>query len=134
MICISPPVTWFARLFTFVIAYSFTVTVVMMFGYLVSLSRVVLPTFHWTFIELSYTIVTAFAYFVIAVTHLALTNQDPVSHYDPNKPWDSYPVSYRYSIEYYGFYGGYIAAGVSKFSATNMTHMYPFVYDLVSQK
>lgn len=113
MICISPPVTWFARLFTFVIAYSFAITVIIMFCVLVSMSRVVFPNVHWTFIELCYTIVTSFAYFITAVVHLALTNQDPVSDYDPSRPLSSYPVSYKFSIEYYGFYGGYIAAGVS---------------------
>jgi hypothetical protein len=80
---------------------------------LVSMSREVFPHVHWTFIELCYTIVTSLAYFITSVMHLALTNQDRVNDYDPNRPQNTYPASFRFSIEYYGFYGGYIAGGVS---------------------
>jgi len=112
MVCIGIPVTWFTRLFIFVVAYSFAVSVILVFAYLVTLSRVVLPNIHWTFVELVYTAVTSIAYFVTAVMHLALTNSDPTQDYHPNRPPNTSDVSYKFSIQYYGFYGGYIAAGV----------------------
>jgi len=102
MSCISPPVTWFARLFTFVVAESFAITLLLIFSYSVTLSAVVLPNVHWTFIELVYTVITALGYFITSIIHLALTAQDS----------DGYHTSYKFSITYYGFYGAYIAAGV----------------------
>lgn len=118
MICISPPLTWFSRLLTFIIAESFAITVLLIFAYLVTLRNAIFPTVHWdlvvTFLfssfirvliwkcsflkqEMIYTSMTAIGYFIFSIIHLSLTNRD----------------DYEISITYYGFYNGYIAAGVS---------------------
>lgn len=50
MICIAPPLTWFSRLFTFVIATAFGITVLLVFSYLVSLKNVIMPKINWLFV------------------------------------------------------------------------------------
>jgi hypothetical protein len=50
MICVSPPLTWFARLFTFVIAVAFIYTVLLAFSCLVSLKNVMPDKLNWAFV------------------------------------------------------------------------------------
>ena len=44
-----------------------------------------------------YTILAALGYFIFSIIHMSLTNRD----------------DYEVAITFYGFYSGYIAAGVS---------------------
>jgi len=96
MICISPPLTWFSRVFTLIIAESFAITVLLIFSYLVTLRNAIFPTVHWDIVELLYTSITALGYFIFSIIHISLTNRN----------------DYEVSITYFGFYGGYIAAGI----------------------
>ncbi|KAF7492686.1 hypothetical protein SSS_07153 [Sarcoptes scabiei] len=102
MSCISPPLTWFSRLFTFFLAITFAITLVLCFAYLVTLKNVFFPTFSWLTTELVYTILASIALFVTAIIHIAYTCRE----------------DYRYSLTYFNsylgtsYFGTYIASGV----------------------
>ncbi|XP_054164774.1 uncharacterized protein LOC128962425 [Oppia nitens] len=102
MACISPPLAWFARLFTAVVSLSFALTLILCFCYLVTLKNIVFPKFDWIFAELIYSAIVTISLFITSIIHLSMTAR----------------ADYRYALTHYSsylgtsFFGTYIAAGV----------------------
>ncbi|KAI2797084.1 hypothetical protein BLOT_015541 [Blomia tropicalis] len=100
--CISPPLTWFSRLFTFFLAITFALTLLLCFAYLVTLQKVLFPRFNWLLTEFIYTGCSAAALFITAIIHIVYTCRS------------DYRTSLTYFNSYLGtsYFGTYVTAGV----------------------
>jgi len=100
--CVSPPLTWFSRLFTFFLAITFAITLLLAFAYLITLQSALFPEFNWLLSEFIYTVAASVCLIVTAILHIAYSCRP----------------DYKYSLTHFNSYlgasifGTYITAGV----------------------